>query len=70
MLGEWALTDPSQVLMVGDDVWGDVRGAQEAGLRGALVRTGKFRPDALAQSGVKPDLLLDGVADVLTTAGG
>jgi phospholysine phosphohistidine inorganic pyrophosphate phosphatase len=29
--------------MVGDDIVGDVGGAQNAGLRGIQVRTGKFR---------------------------
>ena len=32
-----------QVVMVGDDLRGDVEGAEGAGLRGVLVRTGKFR---------------------------
>ncbi|WP_210396129.1 TIGR01458 family HAD-type hydrolase [Motiliproteus sediminis] len=33
-----------QVLMVGDDVHGDVEGALAAGLGGCLVRTGKYEP--------------------------
>ena len=36
--------------MVGDDVESDVGGAQRAGLRGVLVRTGKYREDALIDS--------------------
>lgn len=32
-----------QTLMVGDDVFGDVQGALNAGLRACLVRTGKYR---------------------------
>lgn len=32
-----------QCLMVGDDVIGDVEGAVNAGLKGCLVRTGKYR---------------------------
>jgi HAD superfamily hydrolase (TIGR01458 family) len=35
---------PEEVLMIGDDVEADVNGALRAGLQGALVRTGKFRP--------------------------
>src|SRR5579871_3166538 len=35
---------PGEILMVGDDIETDVGGAQHAGLKGALVRTGKFRP--------------------------
>jgi HAD superfamily hydrolase (TIGR01458 family) len=36
-----------QAVMVGDDVEADVGGAMAAGLAGVLVRTGKFRQDAL-----------------------
>ncbi|MDM7953985.1 MAG: TIGR01458 family HAD-type hydrolase [Cyanobium sp. CZS 25K] len=35
---------PQDCLMIGDDVEADVAGAMAQGLRGALVRTGKFRP--------------------------
>lgn len=34
-----------QVLMIGDDVYGDVQGAIKAGLHACLVRTGKYQPD-------------------------
>lgn len=34
---------PQDVVMIGDDAEMDVRGALAAGLRGALVRTGKYR---------------------------
>lgn len=54
----------AEVAMVGDDLWSDVAGAQGAGLRGWLVRTGKFRPDALETSGVTPDRILGSVAEV------
>jgi HAD superfamily hydrolase (TIGR01458 family) len=50
--------------MVGDDLWSDVDGAQRAGLEGWLVRTGKFRPDVLEKSGVKPDRIIDSIADL------
>jgi HAD superfamily hydrolase (TIGR01458 family) len=52
------------VAMIGDDVDMDVRGAQRVGLRGVLVRTGKFRPTDLAR-GVFPSLVLNSVADLL-----
>jgi HAD superfamily hydrolase (TIGR01458 family) len=35
---------PGRTLMVGDDVFGDVAGALNAGIRACLVRTGKYRP--------------------------
>ncbi len=34
---------PAEAVMIGDDVHDDVCGAVEAGLRGILVRTGKYR---------------------------
>jgi len=52
------------VLMVGDDVWGDIRGAQQAGLKACLVRTGKFREDAFKTSGVEPDHLVASVVEL------
>ena len=39
--------DPAQCAMVGDDIVTDIGGAQAAGLRTILVRTGKFRPEDL-----------------------
>lgn len=53
---------PGGVAMVGDDLWSDVQGAQRAGLQGWLVRTGKFRPEALEGSEVVPDRVLDSIA--------
>jgi HAD superfamily hydrolase (TIGR01458 family) len=53
----------SEVLMIGDDLDTDVAGAQAAGLRGALVKTGKFRPADLAGA-VRPDVVLNSIADL------
>jgi len=58
------LRGPDGVVMVGDDLWSDIRGAQEAGLAGWLVRTGKYRADALRESGITPDRILSSVAEV------
>jgi HAD superfamily hydrolase (TIGR01458 family) len=52
-----------EVLMVGDDIEVDVAGAQNAGLRGALVRTGKFRPADLAGA-FQPGVVLGSIADL------
>ena len=56
--------DTKRVAMVGDDLHNDVLGAQHAGLRGVLVRTGKFRPEVLAASGERPDVVIDSFADL------
>ena len=54
---------PEEILMIGDDIVTDVAGAMDAGLKGALVRTGKFRESDLDGS-IKPDFVLDSVADL------
>ncbi|HBA33813.1 MAG TPA: TIGR01458 family HAD-type hydrolase, partial [Gammaproteobacteria bacterium] len=35
---------PGEVLMIGDDVEADILGALNAGLKAALVKTGKYQP--------------------------
>ena len=52
-----------EILMVGDDIESDIAGAQSAGMKAALVRTGKFRSLDL-EGPAKPDVLLDSVADL------
>jgi phospholysine phosphohistidine inorganic pyrophosphate phosphatase len=52
---------PAEVAMVGDDILSDVGAAQEAGLIGILVRSGKFRPQDL-QRGVVPDAVIEDLA--------
>jgi HAD superfamily hydrolase (TIGR01458 family) len=56
-------TPPHETLMVGDDVRADVGGALDAGLLGALVRTGKFRSSDL-EIGIRPHAVFDSVADL------
>ena len=56
--------DPELAWMVGDDVEGDVRGAQRHGMRTVLVRTGKFRPDEVEELGVVPDGIVSSVAQL------
>ncbi|MBY4675882.1 TIGR01458 family HAD-type hydrolase [Marinobacterium arenosum] len=52
-----------QALMIGDDIVGDVRGAQQAGLKAVQVRTGKFQPKDLVGS-IEPDSILDSIAQL------
>ena len=54
----------ADVVVVGDDITSDVRGAMAAGAQGVLVRTGKFRESDLETPGRAPDAVLDSVADV------
>jgi HAD superfamily hydrolase (TIGR01458 family) len=56
--------DPDQAWIVGDDLESDVAGGQQAGLHTVLVRTGKFREDALSRARIAPDVVLDSLADL------
>lgn len=60
-LGETA----EKTIMVGDDIRGDIEGAQNAGIAGILVKTGKFRPADLTLN-IRPDGVLDSVSDLPT----
>src|SRR5262245_22304871 len=51
-------------VMVGDDVDADIGGAKAIGMRGVLVRTGKFRPAALKGAEPQPDAVVDSIADL------
>ena len=55
---------PDLALMVGDDVEADVGGALDAGIEAVLVRTGKYREDAVRSSGVEPTATIDSFADL------
>lgn len=57
--------DPSQLLMVGDDLASDVLAAQAVGMVGVQVRTGKFRQQTLDRSPQAPDHVIDSIADLL-----
>jgi len=58
--------EPEAALMVGDDVESDIGGAQAAGLQTALVRTGKYREDFVAQSDIAADVTLASIAELPT----
>jgi phospholysine phosphohistidine inorganic pyrophosphate phosphatase len=54
---------PAEIVMIGDDITSDVRGSQEAGMQGVLVKTGKFREEDLTGE-IHPDGVLHSVADL------
>lgn len=54
----------NNTLLVGDDLDSDVGGAQAMGIKGVLVKTGKFRQSYLDKSNIKPDGILDTVAEL------
>jgi HAD superfamily hydrolase (TIGR01458 family) len=54
--------DAELTWMVGDDIEADIAGAQAHGMKTVLVRTGKFRPDAVEHSRVRPDGIVSSIA--------
>ena len=48
--------EASQTVMVGDDVRGDIAGAQDAGMQAVLMQTGKYR-----EADLSSDIVPDGV---------
>jgi HAD superfamily hydrolase (TIGR01458 family) len=56
---------PEDAIVIGDDLEADIGGALAAGCGGVLVRTGKFRPEQLENPAVRPDRVLDSLADLL-----
>ena len=51
------------IMMIGDDIRGDIEASQQAGLKAIQVRTGKFS-EADLELGITPDVILDSVADL------
>jgi ribonucleotide monophosphatase NagD (HAD superfamily) len=54
--------EPDRTWLVTDDVETDVRGARLFGMKTALVRTGKFRPEALESAEAAPDIVASSLA--------
>jgi HAD superfamily hydrolase (TIGR01458 family) len=56
--------DANMTWMVGDDIESDIAGAQAHGMKTVLVRTGKFRPDAVERGTVRPDAIISSIAQL------
>lgn len=53
-----------RTIMVGDDIEGDIGGGQGAGVASVLVRTGKFHPGKVEESGIEPTAIIDSIDDL------
>lgn len=58
---------PEDTIMIGDDIVSDVGGAQKAGMRGFLVRTGKYRRSDETERGVIADHVFDNLNQAIST---
>lgn len=54
------------VVMVGDDIESDVLAAQDIGITGVLVKTGKYLPETHREARAEPDHVIDRFADLPT----
>jgi len=57
-------SDAELTWMVGDDIEADIAGAQAHGMRTVLLRTGKFRPDAVEATQIRPDGIISSIAQL------
>jgi NagD protein len=64
-LAELALGEPEQVVMIGDTMETDIRGALEAGLLSFLVLSGSTRLENLCDYVYQPTRILQSVADLV-----
>ena len=63
-LAELALSEPSQVVMIGDTMETDIRGAMEAGMQSFLVLSGSTQIEAVGDYVYQPTRVLQSVADL------
>ena len=56
---------PEESMMIGDDIINDVEGAQLAGVKGVLVKTGKYRKDLVEKSNIEPDLIISSINEII-----
>lgn len=55
---------PDEAVIIGDDIDVDIGGGQQAGLKGILVKTGKYRQSYTEVSTVKPDWIINSIIDL------
>jgi HAD superfamily hydrolase (TIGR01458 family) len=51
-------------VLIGDDIYSDIAGAQNAGMKAYLVRTGKFDGRMVRKRYIKPDKVIKSIADI------
>jgi HAD superfamily hydrolase (TIGR01458 family) len=55
---------PADVAIIGDDIDTDVGGGQQVGLKGILVKTGKYRQSYVDSSPIKPTVVIDSIKEL------
>jgi 4-nitrophenyl phosphatase len=58
-------SQPGQTVMLGDRLETDILGGQRAGIRTILVTTGIDNEQTIAEKGIRPDLVLSGLEELI-----
>lgn len=53
-----------ETAMVGDDIFEDIKGAQDCGLKAIFVESGSYKKDDLEKNGIRPDFSLKSIKDI------
>ena len=56
--------NPDELVMVGDDIINDIKGAQKMGMHAVLVQTGKYRKALVDGSSVVPDGCISSIQEL------
>ena len=54
----------NDVLMIGDDLYNDIYGAQRLNIKGILVKTGNYSPKNIQDSTIAPDGIIDSIGEI------
>ena len=52
------------VILVGDDLYNDIRGVQKLKIKGILVRSGKYDSKILQNTNIRPDRVFDSIKNL------
>tara|TARA_B100000029_G_C17484899_1_gene926862 strand:+ start:499 stop:1269 length:771 start_codon:yes stop_codon:yes gene_type:complete len=53
------------ILMIGDDIISDIKGAKDFGIKAIQVKTGKFQQEDCSDKFIQPDKRVDSIADLI-----
>ncbi|MHC1628558.1 MAG: TIGR01458 family HAD-type hydrolase [Candidatus Nezhaarchaeales archaeon] len=56
---------PEEAAIIGDDVNSDIGGGKAIGMKGILVKTGKYREEDLRKASVKPDVIIPSISSLM-----
>ena len=64
-LSKLGFSDNADFIMIGDDLYADIKSAQDAGGKGIVILTGKTDQEMLSKAQVRPDYVVNDLKDAL-----